>query len=74
MVNIRESDKIIFVNIKNSYEALRNNDRSNPLHRDSVYNCTVKYWRIANEKASISNPVTVKRSLFSIAQTGNHDK
>lgn len=50
MVTIRESDKIIFVNIKNSYEALRNNDRSNPLYRDSVYNCTIKYWRIANEK------------------------
>lgn len=27
MVTIMESDKIIFVNIKNSYEALRNNDR-----------------------------------------------
>lgn len=57
MVTIRESDKIIFVNIKNSYEALRNNDRSNPLYRDSVYNCTVKYWRIANEKASAATHI-----------------
>ena len=55
MVTIRESDKIIFVNIKNSYEALLNNDRSNPLYRDSVYNCTVKYWRIANEKSLCCN-------------------
>lgn len=54
MVTIRESDKIIFVNIKNSYEALQNNDRSNPLYRDSVYNCTVKYWRITNEKDTYS--------------------
>lgn len=57
MVTIRESDKIIFVNIKNSYEALLNNDRSNPLYRDSVYNCTVKYWRIANEKASTATHI-----------------
>lgn len=57
MVTIRKSDKIIFVNIKNSYEALRNNDRSNPLYRDSVYNCTVKYWRIANAKASAATHI-----------------
>lgn len=57
MVTIRESDKIIFVNIKNSYEALQNNDRNNPLYRDSVYNCTVKYWRITNEKASAATHI-----------------
>lgn len=50
MVTIRESDKIIFVNIKNSYEALRNNDRSNPLYRDSVYNCTVNIGALQTKK------------------------
>lgn len=47
-----KSDKLIFVNIKNSYEALQRNDTSNPLYRDSLYECTVKYWRIAEEKAT----------------------
>ena len=60
MVTIMESDKIIFVNIKNSYEALRNNDRSNPLYRDSVYNCTVKYWRIGCYKGKVIEVVRIK--------------
>lgn len=46
-----ESDIIIFVNIKNSYEAMLNNDRSNPLFRESLYDCTRKYWPVADEKA-----------------------
>lgn len=45
------SDKLIFVNIKNSYEAMVNNDRNNPMFRDSLYDCTRKYWCIADEKA-----------------------
>lgn len=70
MVTIRESDKIIFVNIKNSYEALLNKDRSNPLYRDSVYNCTVKYWRIANEKASTATHILgcYKRKVIEVVR------
>ncbi len=44
-------DKLVFVNIKNSFEAMRRGETSNPLYRDSLYDCTVKYWRIASEKA-----------------------
>ena len=46
------SDKLIFVNIKNSYEAMLRNDTRNPLYRESPYDCTVKFWNIADEKAS----------------------
>ena len=52
MFTPNKSDKLIFVNIKNSYEALQRNDTSNPLYRDSLYECTVKFWRIAEEKAT----------------------
>lgn len=45
------SDRIIFVNIKNSYEAYLNHDTKHPLYRSSVYDCTVKYWRVDDEKA-----------------------
>lgn len=44
------TDKLIFVNIKNSYEAYKNKDRNNPLYRDSIYDCTRKYWPIADDK------------------------
>ena len=45
------TDKLIFVNIKNSFEAMRRNETNNPLYRKNLYDCTVKYWRIASEKA-----------------------
>ena len=51
MFTNNQKDKLIFVNIKNSYEAMQQNDTSNALFRNSLYNCTVKYWRIANDKA-----------------------
>lgn len=51
------SDKLIFVNIKNSYEAMMNNDRNNPLFRNSLYDCTRKYWRIADEKANMATHI-----------------
>ena len=40
------SDKLVFVNIKNSYEAMQRNDRKHPLYRSSLYDCTRKYWPI----------------------------
>lgn len=51
------TDKIIFVNIKNSYEAMQNNDRSNPLYRECLYDCTRKYWSIAIEKANAATHI-----------------
>ena len=44
------SDKMIFVNIKVSYEAMQRNDREHPLYRNSLYNCTRMYWPISEEK------------------------
>ena len=52
MATINNKHRIIFVNIKNSYEAWLNNDHSNPFYRPSVYDCTVKYWRVNDEKAN----------------------
>lgn len=52
MFPVNSNDKLVFVNIKNSYEALLNNNRTNPLYRESIYDCTVRYWRIADEKAA----------------------
>lgn len=46
------SDKLIFVNIKESYEAFKQNDKKNPLYRNSVYDCTRMYWKIADSKVS----------------------
>lgn len=51
MNKINDSDRIIFVNIKKSYEAFLNHDTKNPFYRPSVYDCTVKYWRVDDEKA-----------------------
>lgn len=42
----KSSEKLIFVNIKNSYEAMQRNDRKHPLYRSSLYDCTRKYWPI----------------------------
>lgn len=51
------SDKLIFVNIKNSYEAMINDDRKNPLYRSSLYECTRKYWPIKNEKFDVATHI-----------------
>lgn len=51
MNEINNNDKLIFVNIKNSYEAMINNDKSNPFYRENIKECTRKYWTIADSKA-----------------------
>ncbi|MBR6285852.1 MAG: hypothetical protein IKR18_02515 [Bacteroidaceae bacterium] len=51
MFPLNESDKLIFVNIKKSYGAILRNDKNDRYHRDSLYDCTVKYWRVAEHKA-----------------------
>ena len=50
LLSKNSSDKLIFVNIKNSYEAMLNNDRKNPLYRSTLYDCTRKYWPIKEER------------------------
>lgn len=51
------TDKLIFVNIKNSYEAMINGDRNNPLFRSSLYDCTRKYWPIKVEKFDVATHI-----------------
>lgn len=64
MNKINDSDRIIFVNIKNSYEAFLNHDTMHPLYRPYVYDCTVKYWRVDDEKAhNATHIITKKRKM-----------
>lgn len=51
MTEIDNSDKLIFVNIKNSYEAMINNDKASPYYRENIKECTRKYWTITDSKA-----------------------
>lgn len=51
------TDKLIFVNIKNSYEAMLGNDRNNPLFRENLYDCTRKYWTVADGKANAATHI-----------------
>ena len=51
------SDKLIFVNIKNSYEAMRRNERRHPLYRSSLYDCTRKYWPIKEENFDVATHI-----------------
>lgn len=53
LLSENSADKLIFVNIKNSYEAMLNNDHINPLFRPSLYDCTRKYWLVNEEKANV---------------------
>ena len=50
LLSENSSDKLIFVNIKVSYEAMQRNDREHPLYRNSLYDCTRMYWPISEEK------------------------
>lgn len=54
---MKTTDRLIFVNIKESYEAMLNNDRRSPLFRENLYECTRKYWRIAGEKANAATHI-----------------
>ena len=50
LLSENSSDKLIFVNIKVSYEAMQRNDREHPLYRNSLYDCTRMHWPISEEK------------------------
>ena len=54
---MNHTDKLIFVNIKNSYEAMLNNDRKNPLFRETLYDCTRMYWLVAEAKAEAATHI-----------------
>jgi hypothetical protein len=51
MLPYNQNDKLIFVNIKNSYEAMVRNDVNHPLYRKKLYDCTVKFGAITEDKA-----------------------
>jgi len=53
LLSENSADKLIFVNIRNSYEAMQNADRTHPLFRSSLYDCTRKYWLVNEEKANV---------------------
>ena len=53
----KSSDKLIFVNVKESYEAMQHDDRIHPLFRNSLYDCTRKYWQIKEEKFNIATHI-----------------
>lgn len=51
MFPYNQNGKLIFVNIKNSYEAMVRNDVNHPLYRKKLYDCTVKFGAITDDKA-----------------------
>ena len=57
MDKFNSSDKLIFVNIKKSFEAMKSNDTSSPHYRENLKECTVKYWAVKEEKASAATHV-----------------
>ena len=51
MDKFNSSDKLIFVNINKSFDAMKSNDTSSPHYRVNLKECTVKYWAVKDEKA-----------------------
>lgn len=54
---INASDKLIFVNIKQSYEAMINHDTASPYYRDSLKECTRKFWPVKDETANAASHI-----------------
>lgn len=44
-MRIDPADKLIFVNIKQSYEAMLSKDTTHPLYRETIKECTRKYYQ-----------------------------
>lgn len=57
LLSENSADRLIFVNIKNSYEAMNNDDHTNPLYRSSLYDCTRMYWPIKDEKFEVATHI-----------------
>lgn len=54
---INASDKLIFVNINLSYEAMINHNMESPYYRDNLKECTRKFWPIKDEKANAASHI-----------------
>ena len=57
MEKFSSSDKLIFVNINRSFEAMKSNDTASHHYRESLKECTVKYWAVKDEKASAATHI-----------------
>ena len=57
MDKFNSSDKLIFVNINKSFEAMKSHNTSSPHYRENLKECTVKYWAVKEEKASAATHV-----------------
>ena len=57
LLSENSSDKLIFVNIKVSYEAMQRNDREHPLYRNNLYDCTRMYWPISEERYNVATHI-----------------
>ena len=57
LLSEKSSDKLIFVNVKESYEAMQHDDRMHPLFRNCLYDCTRMYWQIKEEKFNIATHI-----------------
>ena len=57
MNKLNSSDKLIFVNINKSFEAMKSHDTSSPHSRENLKECTVKYWAVKEEKANAATHI-----------------
>lgn len=48
---LKTNDRLIFVNINKSDEAMRKNDTASFYYRPNLKECTRKFWRVNDEKA-----------------------
>lgn len=54
---INASDRLIFVNIKKSYEAMINHDTTSFYYRESLKECTRKFWSVREDKANAASHI-----------------
>lgn len=54
---MNNDDRLIFVNIKHSYEAMIKNETSSPYYRKDLKDCTRMYWKISDDKAEAATHI-----------------
>lgn len=57
MMDMNNEDRLIFVNIKHSYEAMIKNETSSPYYRKDLKDCTRMYWKVSDEKAEAATHI-----------------
>lgn len=57
MPQITPDHKLIFVNIKHSYEAMKAGDKASPYYRENLKECTRKFWNLADEKVNTATHI-----------------